>query len=131
MSAFGDMVFLNDDPVGMPFVSTVRRVRPRRTPDPYNPQRLIDDWSDPDVLEISGFIASSTSVEFPDGPREEATSTAVLTCAPGADVARGDRIEAVPADGRAWTVTGFPSRDRSPFTGWRPTLEASLEEVVG
>ena len=131
MSSFGDMLFLNDVAPDMPFASTVRRTRPARVTDPYNPARKIDDWSRPDVSELSGFIASSSSVELPDGAREEATSTAVLTCAPGSDVERGDRIETVPADGRVWIVTGFPSRDRSPFTGWRPTLEASLEEVVG
>lgn len=115
----------------MPLASTLKRTRARRVADPYNPSRTIDDWSDPDVAKIEGFLASTSSTENPDGPREEASSSAVLTCAPDADVRRGDRIEPVPADGRVWAVTGFPSSDASPFTGWRPTLEATLEEVVG
>lgn len=129
MSTVGDMLSAGEL---MPCAATVRRTRPGSRPDPYNPDRTVEDWDHPDVAELRGFVASSSSSELPDGAREEVSSSAVLTVAdPLADVRRGDVIEAVPADGRRWRVVGFPATDASPFTGWRPTLEATLEEVVG
>lgn len=129
MSTVGDMLSAGGL---MPRAATVRRTRPGRKADPYNPDRTVEDWGEPDVAELRGFIASSSSAETTDGAREETSSTAVLTVAdPLADVRSGDVVEAVPPDGRRWRVTGFPATDASPFTGWRPTLEASLEEVVG
>lgn len=130
MTSFADMVSPGD--LSMPAARTVARLRPARKADPYNPDRTVEDPSSTDRLELRGFIASSSSTETPDGAREETVSSAVLTVAdPGADVRRGDIVETVPPDGRRWRVTGFPSSDESPFTGWRPTLEAQLEEVVG
>lgn len=129
MSTVGEMI---SGDAAMPCAGTFRRTRPGRKADPYNPDRTVEDWDDPDVAELRGFVASSSSSELPDGAREEVTSSAVLTVwDPSADVMRGDVIEAVPPDGRRWRVVGFPSTDASPFTGWRPTLEATLEEVVG
>lgn len=129
MSALGEIL---SGPGAMPFATTVLRVRPGRRTDPYNPERSVEDWESVDTAELTGFVASSSSSETPDGLREEVSSSAVLTVAdPSADVRRGDVIEAVPPDGRRWRVVGFPTTDASPFTGWRPTLEARLEEVVG
>lgn len=132
MSTFAELAAAPPDgAMPLPAAAALARLRARSGTDPYNPGRTVEDWSDPERIEIRGFVSSSSSTETPDAAREEAVSTAVLTCAPGTDVRRGDRIEAVPPDGRTWRVTGFPARDASPFTGWAPTLEADLEEVVG
>lgn len=130
MSTVAEM--LSGDTAFMPECGTVARLRPREKPDPYNPDRTNADWSDPERVEIPGFIASGSSTEVTDGARQEVTSTATLTLPDrAADVKVGDRIEPVPADGRLWRVTGFPARDRSPFTKWGPTTECTLEEVLG
>lgn len=127
MGTFADIV---GAPSFMPSAGPVTRVRAGRKPDPYNPSADLEDWGDPDELELEGFIASSSSTEQTDAARESAISTAVLTIAnPEADVRRGDRVRG--PDGREWEVVGIPSRDGSPFTGWRPTLEVDLEEVLG
>lgn len=131
MSTFADLASAAPGAMPMPAAAALARLRAGRKPDPYNPERLVDDWGSPERLEFAGFIASSSSTETGDAAREETVSAAVLTCAPGTDVQKGDRIETVPSDGRLWRVAGFPSSDASPFTGWRPTLEADLEEVVG
>lgn len=132
MSTFADLAASSSvGPMPMPCAPAVARLRATQKPDPYNPERTNDDWDDPERIEFPGFIASSTSTETGDAAREETVSTAVLTCAPGTDVRKGDRIEPVPADGRLWRVTGFPSQDASPFTGWAPTIEVDLEEVIG
>ena len=116
----------------MSMAGRIRRLRAKEKENPYNPARPVADWDDLDVIELEGFISSSTSMETPDGARDQTSSTAYLTIAdPSADVRRGDRIETLPYDGRRWEVTGFPSTDASPFTGWQPTLEATLEEVLG
>lgn len=132
MSTFADMAAAaSGGAMAMPFAPNVARLRAGQKADPYNPDRTVDDWDDPERIEFPGFISSSTSTETGDAAREETVSAAVLTCEPGTDVQKGDRIESVPSDGRLWRVTGFPSQDTSPFTGWQPTLEAELEEVVG
>lgn len=114
------------------FRGKVKRTRAGRKADPMNPDRTIVDWESLDELVMDGFIASSSSSETPDGAREQAVSTAVLTAPDAfADIRRGDIVERIPADGRKWRVTGFPSFDASPFTGWAPSTEAMLEEVVG
>lgn len=129
MSSLGDLM---DTSRFFPSSASLIRLRAGTKPDPYNPDASIDDWSNPDILPFNGFIASSSSTEQPDGAREEAVSTAVLTVeGRDVDIRRGDRVQAVPSDGRTWRVTGFPATDRNPFTGWAPTLEATLEEVVG
>lgn len=116
----------------MPSAQRIRRLRAKEKENPYNPARPVADWDDPDVIELEGFISSSTSMETPDGARDQTSSTAYLTIAdPSADVRKGDRVEVLPHVGRSWEVTGFPSTDANPFTGWQPTLEASLEEVLG
>lgn len=116
----------------MPLAASVKRLRAKRAPDPYNPSRTVEDWGEPEELAMRGFISSSSSTETTDGARDETVSAAVLTVeGPSADIEPGDRIRTEPDDGRLWRVTGFPSRDASPFTGWAPTTEANLEEVVG
>lgn len=129
MSTFADLV----SAAGMPGAwGPVKVSRPGRKPDPFNPARDLDDWDSAESRVMPGFIASSSSVETADGARSRVGSSAVLTCPdPSADVRRGDGVERVPSDGRRWRVTGFPSADASPFTGFRPTLAADLEEVVG
>ncbi len=105
------------------------RQRAARIVDPYDPDSSVDDWGDPDKIEISGYLDSQSSVEQVDASRAQVVSlTQLIVDDPGADVQRGDRIV---KGGRVWVVTGFPSDDVNPFTGWQPTLVCNLEEVQG
>lgn len=47
---------------------------------------------------------------------------------PDIDIKVHDRII---INGDTWRVTGIPASDRNPYTGWRPTLVADLEQVAG
>ena len=68
----------------------------------------------------------------PDGLREQTTSTAYLTSPdPSLDIMPGDRIQALPDDGRRWEVSGYPSRDANAFVSWQPTVEIPLSEYRG
>lgn len=126
MSTFAELV------AAPGFSATVRRTRAGRKPDPYNPSRELEDWGSAGAIELPGFISTAPVPESADGAREQVDSSAVLTCPdPTADILRGDVVERVPADGRRWRVAGIPSADGSPFTGWAPTLTATLEEVIG
>lgn len=130
MTALADMLSAGDG-FGMPCAASVVRMRPSRRKDPYNPDREVEDGEAGDELMLRGFIASSSSTVSTDGARERTASAAALTVEGAADIRRGDLVRAEPDDGRRWRVTGFPSNDRSPFTGWEPTTEANLEEVLG
>ncbi|MEE8738293.1 MAG: hypothetical protein SOI66_05215 [Bifidobacterium sp.] len=113
-------------------VDDYQRQRRRKIADPYDPTSVtLGDWTDPDSITVSGHIHTVTSSEQTGDPsRSEVVSTAeFVTDDLTADIKRGDRI--VSTDGRKWDVQGFPARDRNPFTGWQPTLVASLQEVVG
>ncbi|GAA6124220.1 hypothetical protein BPY_23280 [Bifidobacterium psychraerophilum] len=117
----------------LPGATTFTRLRAQTASDSYNPADEVADWTKPpDDLDIEGSLSSSSSQRTPDGSREQTTSTAYLTIAdPDADVRLGDRIRTNPDDGRLWEVSGFPSNDINPFTGWQPTLEVSLTEWKG
>ena len=66
------------------------------------------------------------------GEREQTTSTAYLTSPdPTLDIMPGDRIRALPDDGRCWEVSGYPSRDANAFVSWQPTIEIPLAEYRG
>lgn len=83
-------------------------------------------------ITFNGFLASSSSTRVAQQVGTETTSTAVLTVLdPTLDLQVGDTVEALPADGRRWVVDGFPAHDISPFSGWQPTLEATLREIRG
>ena len=124
--------YINGTGSGMPAALTYTRLRAARKPDPYNPKHTVEDWNNPERLTINGFLASSASQRSPDGSREETSSSAVLTIPdPNADIRIGDRIENTPYDGRRWEVTGIPSNDVNPWTGWQPTLEVQLQEWKG
>ena len=108
------------------------RLRARRIPRAMNPKQTDEDWDNPDIIELRGALATSTSTRIPDALNAETTSTAVLTIDnPKADVRIGDRITPSPCDGRIWEVTGFPSNDVNAFSGWQPTLEIQLTEWKG
>ena len=84
------------------------------------------------MLEFAGALSSSSSMRTPDALREETTSTAYLTSTdPSLDIMPGDRIRAMPDDGRCWEVSGYPSRDANAFTSWQPTVEIPLSEYRG
>ena len=109
-----------------------QRLRAKKVEDPYSGELTGEDWSNPDVLTFAGALASSSSTRTPDVLREETTSTAYLTAAdPSLDVMPGDRIRAMPDDGRCWEVSGYPSRDQNAFTSWQPTIEIPLSEYRG
>lgn len=115
----------------MPSLSRLRRLRHRRATDPMNPMQTVES-DETDELLFSGFIASSTGSESEDGNRASTSTTATLTVPdPGIDIIRGDVIVMESDEKRRWKVVGFPLTEGNPFTGWNPTLEASLEEVVG
>lgn len=121
-------------PVGMtmPAATPFTRLRAGIKPSPYNPQHTLEDWDNPSRMEFMGFLASTSSVVSPDANREETTSTAILTVPdPLVDIKKGDRILQADEPDRQWEVTGVPSRDQHPFTGWRPTCEISLTEWKG
>ena len=116
----------------MPGVTKWRRLRARKVDDPYSGEQTGEDRNHPDVLEFAGALSSSSSMRTPDALREETTSTAYLTSTdPSLDIMPGDRIRAMPDDGRCWEVSGYPSRDQNAFTGWRPTIEIPLSEYRG
>lgn len=107
----------------------MRRLRATEAVDPYNGRRTVPDWTIPDELEFNGFIASQTSAMTPEGAREENVATAMLTVEdPGIDIRRGDRIV---FSGRTFIVDGVPEADANPFTGWCPTMQVRLQEVLG
>lgn len=107
------------------------RLRAKQKPDRYNPDSLVDDWSQaPDELELFGSWSSTSSTVGADAVREQQTTTKQLVIFdPDADVREDDRIRA--EDGAVFSVTGRPARDQNPFTGWRPTLVIDLEEGKG
>lgn len=109
-----------------------RRLRAKPVRDRYSGELTGEDWSDPDVLEFAGALSSSSSMRTPNALRDQTTSTAYLTAAdPMLDIMPGDRIRAMPDDGRCWEVTGYPSRDVNAFTVWQPTIEIPLTEHRG
>lgn len=86
-----------------------QRLRARRTPRAMNPKQTDEDWQHPDIIELRGALASSTSTRLPDALDMQTTSTAVLTIDnPKADVRIGDRIRAMPDDGRLWRSAASP-----------------------
>lgn len=122
----------SSDGFTLPGATMFERLRARREPSPTNPRRMAESWDDPDRLELRGALASSSSMRTPDTLDVHTTSTAYLTIDdPTADVRVGDRIRAMPDDGRLWLVAGFPSHDVNAFTAWRPTLEIQLTEYKG
>lgn len=83
-------------------------------------------------ITFNGFLASSSSTRTAQQVGTETTSVAVLTVLDTTvDLQVGDMVETLPADGRRWVVDGFPAHDISPFSGWQPTLEATLREIRG
>lgn len=116
----------------MPGATKWRRLRARKVMDRYSGELTGEDWEHPDVLEFHGSLSSSSSMRTPDALREETTSTAYLTAPdPSLNVMPGDRIRAMPDDGRCWEVSGYPSRDANAFTSWQPTIEIPLSEYRG
>lgn len=118
--------------LSMPNVTRFQRIAPQdenpytRRPGGQNKAKR------PARITFNGFLASSSSTRTPQQVGTETVSTAVLTVLdPTLDLQVGDTVETLPADGRRWVVDGFPAHDVSPFSGWQPTLEATLREVRG
>lgn len=105
------------------------RQRPTRIPDPYNPDAQIDDWTNPAELPLEGYFEANSSTEILDPVRKRAETVYLLVIFdPHADVRRGDRIV---QDDKTWTVQGFQSAPKNPFTGWQPYLYVRVTEEVG
>lgn len=106
------------------------RLRAQQVPDPYNPERTVEDWAEPVELPLRGSWDSAGSSYGSDPVREQlTTSKRIAIFTPSADVREGDRIRA--ADGVVFTVTGRPSRDINPWTGWQPTVVLDVEHWEG
>ena len=113
----------------MQFLDAFTRQRATRTPDPYNPDETIEDWSNPDEIPLEGYFEMDSSTEQIDPVnRRVITLRTLVLDGPDADVRRGDRI--VQGE-KTWTVQGFPDAPRNPFTGWRPGLFVRLMEGTG
>ncbi|NMW65985.1 hypothetical protein HHJ78_10865 [Mobiluncus mulieris] len=106
------------------------RLRPGVEPDPYDPDAAgVPTWDKPDILVFEGFLTESTSTITPDAVRGQVATSGVLTVAdPNVDIQVGDRIR---QGDRLWQVTGRPAKDKNPFTGWQPTLEATVAQYEG
>lgn len=106
------------------------RLRARTKPDPYNPTRTVEDWAVPIELPLRGSWDSGGSSYGSDPVRDQlSTAKRIAVFTPSSDVREGDRIRA--ADGAIYTVTGRPSKDVNPWTGWQPTVVLDVEEVKG
>ena len=127
MSTFADFVGAGGFP--MPALQDFVRLRAGTKPDPYDPDSVVEDWTNPTPLAVRGYLSSQSTLEQPDEVRSELQRTDQLIIPDASvDIRRGDRIEG--AGGR-WVVQGLPKVDRSPFTGWQPTLACNLLEVTG
>ena len=128
MSTASDFVG-GGDGLAMDALTSLTRTRAATKPDPYNPRRTVSDWSAPVALAFCGYVSSTSSTEQTDAVRAQLITTVQIVIPdPATDVRAGDRI----TDGtRHWRVTGIPTADVNPFTGWRPTLVADVEEVDG
>lgn len=90
-----------------------------------------EDWSDPEILRFEGYLYSRSSVNSAASePRDQGTVSDKQLIVPNhaIDIKVHDRII---INGDAWRVTGTPAANQNPFTGWRPTLVADLEQVTG
>lgn len=126
-----------DDSIGadtpFPMGHLTHMVRQRATPiqDAGGPA-YDEDWTHPELLEFDGYLASQSSTETTasTNPRDQGTLTSrqLIIPDPTTDIREHDRII---IQGDTWTVTGIPTRDINPFTGWQPTLVANLEHPQG
>lgn len=127
MATAGDLI---GGGFGFEHTTTFIRRRAVQIPDPYNPESMVEDWSqDPSEINVSGYFSSQSSTEQSDPVREHASTLKQLIFDdPDVDVKRGDRIK---QGERIWTVEGFPEQDINPWTNWQPTLVANVREGVG
>ena len=106
------------------------RLRAQLTPDPYNTDRSVEDWTTPEELPLSGAWDSGGSSFGNDAVRSQLTTAQrIAVFDRDVDVREGDRIRA--KDGAIFTVTGRPTRDVNPWSGWQPTAVFDVEEVKG
>lgn len=132
MSLLDDLTASTGGGWRMPGATKWQRLRAKKVKDRYSGKLTGEDWEHPEKLEFAGSLASSSSMRTSDALREETTSTAYLTAADQSlDVMPGDRIRAMPDDGRCWEVSGYPARDSNAFTAWQPTIEIPLSEYRG
>lgn len=118
------------EPINFDHPTKFERLRATAVPDPYDPDSPgVPDWSNPDILEFEGFLTESTSTILPDSVRGQVSTSGVLTVTdPDLDIKVGDRVR---QGGKIWQITGRPAKDKSPFTGWQPTLEITIQQLEG
>lgn len=116
----------------MRFLDQCVRVRARRTADPYNADRLIEDWVDPLRLDLSGFFDEDSSQDVADAVRKQKVSRMTLYLPTSADVLASDRIERT-VDGvlEVWSIDGEHESPRNPFTNRRPYRAVKIWKAVG
>lgn len=113
----------------MKYLDAFVRQRARQVPDRDDPDATVKDWSNPVLLDLRGYFEQGSSSEQSDPLRSQAVTLQTLVIKdPDADVRRGDRIT---QGDHIWTVQGYPSAPRNPFTGRRPGLYVRLLEGVG
>lgn len=113
----------------MRFTDSFVRLRAGSKVDPYSEEPLVADWSNPDRKDLLGFFDDPQSNDQSDPVRRQTVNSRDLFCPNTADVRRGDRLEW--GDDGLWTVVGFASVPKNPFTGWQPYLHAVIERSVG
>lgn len=110
--------------------TVVQRLRRPSVPDPYNPSnQTTGSWDEATSSDVQGaYLDFASTVLIADATRMQRVVTVTLCCDPDADVRAGDRIVAA---GVTYTVKAIPIVPSTPFTGWRPWMQAPLEEVTG
>lgn len=66
---------------------------------------IVPNWDDASTFSLSGVSVQERDGASDNQGRDAATAMATLYAQPGANIERGDRVE---AHGRTWTVTGEP-----------------------
>lgn len=113
----------------MEHLTTFTLWRPTLTADPYNPEATVATGELENAGNVEGYLDSGFGSITDDHNRMNlATPATIIFPDPATDIRLGDILE---AGGRRWRVTSIPANDRNPFTGWQPTLAATVTEVLG
>lgn len=79
------------------------------------------DYANADTHTVDGFLHEiEDSITATDGHIRQEEKRAVMTCYPDVDILKGDLIV---DGGNVWLADETPNAERSPFTGWQPTVE--------
>lgn len=113
----------------LPNGETVIRLRRQLIRDPYSDEETLGSWEGADEMVIRGVAIAPTSSVEPDADGRQLVVTGVaLYCAADEDIQPEDRIR---ARSGLWDAKGELLTWRSPFTGWEPGAQVSIEKVKG